>query len=402
MAVLGKISTTDIDLTSDAMAANPWPHLRALREQGPLIWHEKYNRWIVTSDRAVRKILSNFTRFTVEGTTMQELFGADAFISIDERKRHDELRNIWVDAFRKQGLDDLQADMGHIVANLVTPMAHRLQDGETVDAVPAICRPLPTMVIALMMGVPESAIPDVVRWSDAMASGGTTYLSNDEIEKQRQIHQDAKDSLASFLADLLHEKRANPGEDLVSLLAISEPAQRLPDEQLIQNLRQLLFAGNETTAKWLGHLFVTYAENCAVRTELITNRNLIPAANDEVMRWQAVVGSVVRNVRGGAIDVVGTTLADGDQITCLLGSANRDPARYPEPDMLDIHREALPNIGFGVGFHNCLGSVLAKVEVETAMNAVFNAMPDFHLTETPRYSSLQLRGPLQVLLAKGG
>lgn len=393
--------TTRTDIASAQLAADPWPALRDLREQGPVVWHETFGRWIVTSDRAVRKVLSDFNRFTVEGTVVEDLFGADAFISMDDRRRHDQLRNVWVEAFRKQGLDRLRPVLEDIVAELADPVAERLRAGEAVDVGQAICRPLPTMVIALMMGVPEGAIPDVVRWSDAMASGSGTYLSEANAAAVRQAREDAKTGLADFLGELLISARSASSDNLVGKLAASEPGRALPDACLVQNLRQLLFAGNETTAKWLANLFVAYAEHPGVRRELIEDRALIPAANDEVMRWQTVVGTVVRKVRGGAIELAGNELADGDGITCLLGGANRDPTRYDDPDRFDIHRPAQPNLGFGVGFHNCLGSVLAKVEAEIAVNAALDRFPDFHAAAPYVYSSLSLRGPLPVIIAAG-
>jgi cytochrome P450 len=124
----------------------------------------------------------------------------------------------------------------------------------------------------------------------------------------------------------------------------------------------------------------------------------VPDANDEVMRWQGVVGSVVRRVRGGA-EIAGVPLADGDQVTCLLGAANRDPRRYEDPDRFDIRRPPQPHLGFGVGLHNCLGINLAKVEAEIAVNAMLDSVPLFQIAAPYRYSSLPVRGPDPVTIA---
>lgn len=392
--------TTMLDIASDATAADPWPLLRETREQGAVIWHEGYQRWLVTTDRAVRKVLTNFNRFTVEGTSSADLFGADAFISIDDRRRHDDLRNIWAAHFRQQGLEGTMAALGSILDTLIDPIAQRLRDGESVDITRTLCRPLPTLVISLMMGVPQERVDDVVRWSDAMAGGAITYLSDEDAARVRAAREDAKQNLADYLVALLHERRASPGDDLVSALARSDAGMGLSDEQLVQNLRQLLFAGNETTAKWLAHIFVTYGERPDIQREVATDRALLPQANDEVMRWQTVVGTVVRRVRGGPIELAGVELADGDDVTCLLGAANRDPARYDDPDRFDIHRPAQPNLGFGVGFHNCLGSVLAKVEAQITMNGLFDRIEGFAVAAPYHYSSVPLRGPMPVIITR--
>ncbi|WP_162527211.1 cytochrome P450 [Sphingomonas solaris] len=393
------IPTTRLDIMSEAVAADPWPTLRALREQGPVVWHETYGRWLVTTDRAVRKVATNFARFTVEGTVVEEMFGADAFISMDDRRRHDDLRNVWAEAFRKQGLDRLRPAVERIVAGLMAPVAARLNDGEAVDLSQTLCRPIPTLVIALLMGVPDEALPDIVRWSDAMAAGGTTYLSETEAARARIAREAAKQGLADYLLALIAARRVRPGDDLVSVLVHAPAGAALPDDQLVQNLRQLLFAGNETTAKWLAHIFVTYGERGDTRRALVADRTLIPPANDEVMRWQGVVGTIVRRVRGGPIELAGVELADGAALTCLLAAANRDPDRYDDPDRFDLHRPARPNLGFGVGFHNCLGSVLAKMEAEIGVNALLDAEPDYAVAAPYAYSSVPMRGPMPVVVA---
>ncbi len=390
---------TRLDLASDAMAENPWPQLHQLREQGPVVWHETLNRWLITTDHDTRKMLIDFGRFTVEGTSVEDLFGSDAFISMDDRKRHDQLRNVWADAFRARGLAALQPQVQAIVARLMALVVERLRDGETADLSAGVCRPLPTMVIALLMGIPEEAIPDIVRWSDAMAAP-VTYLAEAQAIAVRSTREAAKSGLAAYLQSLITARRKQAGDDLVSTLVHSEPGRQLSDPQMVQNLRQLLFAGNETTAKFLAQIFVVYGERPEIRRVLAADRSLITAANDEVMRWQPTVGTVVRRVRGGPIEVGGVVLAEGDDITCLIGSANRDPTRYADPDTYDLHRPPQPNLGFGVGFHNCLGSMLAKMEAELAIGALLDAVPEFTVAAPYRYSSLSLRGPLPVMVAR--
>lgn len=391
--------TTRLDIMAPETAADPWPLLRELREQGPVVWHEVYKRWLVTTDHEVRTVVSDFRRFTLEGTSSAALFGDDAFISIDDRKRHDALRLVWAEAFRMRGLEAIRADIAAIATGLLNPVGQRLRDGEAVELVSALCRPLPTLVIAKMMGVPPEMLGDVVRWSDEMAGGGPAYLADEAARAAVARREAAKADLAGYLGELLNARRARPAEDLVSTLAVSEPARGLPDDQLVQNLRQLLFAGNETTAKWLAQLFVTYAEDPEVRREIAADRSLIRPANDEVMRWQGVVGTLVRRVRGGPVELAGIELGDGDEVTCVLAAANRDPQRFADPDRFDIHRPPQPNLGFGVGLHFCLGINLAKLEAELAVGGLLDRVPGFRVAGPYTYSSLPLRGPQPVSLA---
>lgn len=393
------VPITNIDLMSPELAADPWPALQALREQGPVIWHETHKRWLLTGDRVIRKVLLDFDRFTVEGTVVEDLFGADAFISMDDRNRHNQLREIWADAFRPAALKAFRPTVAKIVDDLLDPVAEKLNDGEAVDLTDGVCRSLPTLVIALMMGVPQEMLADVVRWSDAMAGGGANYLSDAARSAAIRTREEAKTGLADHLCQLIHRRRENPGDDLISIMVKSNAAKTLADAQLVQNLRQLLFAGNETSGRWLGHLFLTYAQNADVQRELAKDRKMIVAANEEVMRWQGVIGTLPRRLRGGPIDIGGIQLADGDHVTCLIGTANRDPASFENPDAFDINRKPQPNLGFGVGLHNCLGAVLARMEAELAVNALLDRVPRFIVTAPHRYTSLPVRGPLPVTIA---
>lgn len=394
---------TQLDIMSPETAADPWPLLRDMRERGPVVWHEHYKRWLVTADHEVRAVLGDFKTFVVEGTSSAALFGDEAFIVIDDRKRHDALRLVWADAFRKPSLERLRPRIGEIVSRLLDPAVARLRQGEAVDVTTAICRPLPTIVILLMMGVPDEMMADVVRWSDAMADGGPAYLLGEAAARAAIARrEDAKSALAEYLGDLLVERRARPKDDLVSALAHAEPARGLPDAHLVQNLRQLLFAGNETTAKWLAHIFVAYGHDPDLQSEVAADRSLVSRVNDEVMRWQGVVGTLIRRVRGGPVTLGGVELGDGDDITCLLTAANRDPRRFKDPETFDIHRPVEPNLGFGVGLHNCLGINLAKLEAETLFNGLFDRISGFRLAEPPQYSSLPLRGPQPVVVTLDG
>ncbi len=392
------VPVTATGIMGEAYAADPWPALHALRAQGPVVWHETYRRWLVTTHEHVHATLNDYERFTVEGTSMVALFGKEAFISMDERGPHDELRNVWAAAFRKTVLEGLRAPAGRIVERLVASVAARLHAGEAVEIIPALCRPLPTLVIAHMMGVPEEMLAQVIGWTDAMSAGGPAYQTGAAAAVAQQAREAAKTALADYLTSLLRARRVQPGDDLISTLAVSAAARSRGDDALVPNIRQLLFAGNETTAKWLANIFVSYAEHPDVWRELGTNRALVRPANEEVLRWQGVTGSLVRKVRGQGAQIADVALEDGAEVTLLLAAANRDPARYENPDAFDIHRPAKANLGFGFGLHHCLGLNLARLEAEMAVQAALDQFPPFSIAAPYGYSTLPVRGPLPVVI----
>jgi len=390
---------TSLDIIGADVADDPFPVLAELRAFGPVVWHEAYGSWLVTTDREIRKVLTDQARFTVEGTVLEDLFGANAFISTDDRHRHDSLRNIWADAFRRPALERLRPRIGAMLDRLLDPIAKRLGSGESIDIDAALCRPLPAMVIGALMGVEDDMLGQVMGWADAMVEGGSVYLDKEEAERRMAVREEAKASLAAYLIGQMEYRRTHPGDDLVSMLVSAEAARGIPDEHLVENLRQLLFAGNETTAKWLANIFVTFGEFPEVRRELVADPSLIPQANDEVMRWRNIIGTIMRKVRGGPVELAGITLADGDAVSLVLTSGNRDPARYEDPDRFDIHRMPQPNLGFGLGLHNCLGLALAKVEAEVAVRGFLARIPDYAIAASYHYSPVPARGPSPVRIA---
>lgn len=233
-----------------------------------------------------------------------------------------------------------------------------------------------------------------------MAGGSTSFLDEAARQAAVEAREAAKGALADLLRQLMQDRRRTPADDLISQMVRAPAAAALDDARIVQNVRQLLFAGNETTAKWLDHIFLTYAQFPAVRREIAADRTLVPVANEEVMRWQGVVGTLPRRVRGGPVEVAGVWLEEGDDVTCILAAANRDPARYESPDSFDIHRRRQPNLGFGAGLHNCLGASLARMEAELAVNALLEALPGYAVSGEFSYSSLPLRGPAPVCIIR--
>jgi cytochrome P450 len=403
MAVMSELRefpapVTSLDIIGIDIADDPFPVLAELRALGRVVWHETYGSWLVTTDREIRKVLTDQHRFTVEGTVLEELFGANAFISTDDRRRHDSLRNIWAEAFRHASLERLRPRIEAMLEALLAPVAERLEAGESVDIDAALCRPLPAMVIGAMMGVEDGMLGQVMGWADAMVEGGSVYLDREEAAKRMALREQAKASLSAYLLERMEHRRGHPGDDLVSMLVCAEAARGIPDEHLVENLRQLLFAGNETTAKWLANIFVTYGEFPEVRRELAADPSQIRRANDEVMRWRNPIGTIMRVVRGGPVELAGITLAEGDAVSLLLTSGNRDPARYEHPDRFDIHRPYQPNLGFGLGLHNCLGLALAKLEAEVAVRGVLARIPGYAIAAPCRYSPVPARGPSPVCI----
>lgn len=393
--------TVDINLYGQEMAEDPWPALRRIRELGPLVWNER-GQWITAHDRVCRQIMSRHEEATMKGV-MTSTFGEGAFITMDEKHAHNALRNVWVSAFSARGVADLIAFTRQIIERRLDEALAMLEADGTVDMQPVFCRPIPAYVIAQMMGVGEDAIPTIVEWSDHMATGTSSGHPIDYANDFYWLRAEkARAALADFLLEQVKYRRANPGDDLISRIVHSDLAATMPESQMVVNLRQLLFAGNETTSNWLGHLVHILGSRPDVRAELDADRSLIPQALEEMVRWLGIVHAVPRTVGEGGMDVAGTHIPEGAHIMALVGAAGRDPERYDDPDTFDIHREAKPHLGFGFGMHICLGATLARMETEQAAHALLDRMPPYRMAEPVTYDSYMLRGPGRLVIERAG
>ncbi|MCW5653218.1 cytochrome P450 [Hydrogenophaga sp.] len=390
----------DVDLYTQAIFRDPYPELERIRAAGPVVWNGLAQGWMLTSDALIRRTLTNFDRFTLSGAPPQRLFGAEAFIVIDDKPQHDRLRNVWAPAFQRQAVARLQPAIEKIVDDMLAPVEERLRAGETVDVFKHFCRDIPAYVIAAMLGLPDSARPDIVRWSDLMGAAVISPPSADGSMTPAWIAgEQAKQELGDFLVDQMNHRRRHRSEDLISQMVHSEPAQEMSDDAIMKNCRQLLFAGNETTAKWMGHIVAVLHDHPDARRAVAADPALLPDANEEVMRFEPVVHRSHRRVRGGPVTIEGVDIPDGDLIILLMGAGNRDPQRYERPQEFDIRRTPMGNLGFGFGMHSCLGISLARLEATIAIRRLLARLPDYRVAGEIGYEGLGLRGPSPLPVA---
>ncbi|MGE4238823.1 cytochrome P450 [Ramlibacter sp.] len=389
----------DFDLYSRETAQNPWPAIKAMQEAGPVLRNVRTGAYMVTTDKLARNVLTDTTRFTIEGTAVTIRFGKEAFFGIDDKALHDKLRSIWMGAFTRPAMEAMRPMITQLADEMIDPVEEKLRAGETVDLEAELCRSLPAYVIAHMMGVPRSYRDDVVRWSDALGAASVLPANAD-----KQTHPawlaayKARDEIGAYLAEAIAHRRKNPGgTDLISQIVHS--SHNLPDEFIVSNSRQMLYAGNETTAKWLGHIVVALDERKDVRREVLADPKLMPQALEEVMRWRPVVMASVRLVKPGGTEIEGVRIPEGTTIMPVVGCANRDPARYENPEELDIHRKFQTNLGFGFGMHSCLGVTLARLEAQIVIERLLARIPDYEVAGDVIYNAFALRGPKVLPIA---
>ncbi|OBG81270.1 hypothetical protein A5699_09165 [Mycobacterium sp. E802] len=401
------------DTTDPAFVADPWARYREIRELGGVVFNERINRWMVSEFDLVKQILSAPSRFGSERGQVEHaaVFGGPTMEFYDG-PHHDRIRSIWSGDFRPRTLARLRPVITEIVRARLAPVAARLRDGETVEIVTELTRGIPTEVIAHMLGVEPEMVDQFTAWSDAMGASAEGYsMPGAHGAELIAAGKHATAQLNSYIREQL-PVRGCPAEgswDLIGTMVAHEYAcEHMTEQEIVASNTQLVFAGNETTAKLLAQIVATLAIHPDQRRILQSDRSVALDAVEEVHRLETVSHSIFRDVVGddvtlnigGSAAVGDVAVADGERITLLLGAANRDPRRWERPDDFDITRRKLSHLGFAFGLHSCLGMNLARLEAQIFLEELIDTVGDWQLASPLDYgTNYTVRGPSRVLVA---
>jgi cytochrome P450 len=294
-----------------------------------------------------------------------DVLGKHVMLGMDEPE-HGRHRALVSKAFSQKALARLETELVARVGNeLIDSFAGR----GSADLVKEFNFPYPTQIIAGLLGLPEEDFPQFQRWSISLLS----FIMNPERGKAASL------ALEEYFAPILAARRSEPRDDLISSLAAAEiDGERLTDDEIYSFLRLLLPAGIETTYRSLGNLLFALLSNPGQLDEVRNDRSLIPQAIEEAVRWEAPLLTITR-VATRDTELGGVPIPEGSSVMPMLGAANRQDDRYPDPNGFDVHREARVPISWGHGAHVCLGMHLARLEMRTALNLLFDRLPNLRL-----------------------
>ena len=383
----------------------PWDRYEEIRRLGGVVYNERVNRCMVADFEPVRRILTTPGTFGSERGQVEQaaVFGGPTMEFYDG-PHHDDMRAIWSDDFRPRKLGELRSVITDIVRRKLDPVVGRLRAGESVEAVSELTRGIPTAVIAHMLGIEPELEDQFSAWSDAMGASAEGYTNpGDRGRELIAAGKRATAALNDYIRDQLTLRR-NPshhGTDLITTMVRAEYARsHMTEQEIVASNTQLVFAGNETTAKLLAQMLVTLAAHPDQRQAVRTDPSLIPAAVEETHRHEAITHSVFRDTIGDGATIGDVTIPADQRITLLLGAANRDPARWDYADQFDVFRKALPHLGFAFGMHSCLGMNLAKLEAQIFLTELLAALPDWQVAQPVDYGkNYAVRGPSAVVLS---
>ena len=382
----------DLDPRDPTFFNNPYPAYHAIRHRAPVFFWKQFGMWCFASHADVTALFRDkrFGRQILHKATREELGWPEmpshvkAFYDVEDHSLlsleppdHTRLRTLINRAFVSRQVERL--------APRIEQLAHDLIDGfqsqSRVELIEAFATPIPVIVIAELLGVPTDMTPQLLEWSHkmvAMYQFGRTREAEDLAVK-------ATNEFVSYLKAYIALRRKRPQDDLMShLIAAESEGQTLTEEELISTCILVLNAGHEATVHALGNGVKAILEEGIDAHSLFSDVASGERLVEELLRFDAPLHLFTRYVLED-LEWQGLRFKKGEEIGLMLGAANRDPARFVDPDRLDPTRDPNPQQSFGGGIHFCVGAPLARLEMRVALKVLFERLPWLRLARTPVY-----------------
>jgi cytochrome P450 len=386
--------------------ANPYPLFRRLREEDPVHEDADGRGWMVSRYDDIERVLAD-RRFSARRmmTTGEKQDTPSAVQAALARQMlfldppdHTRLRGLFSKTFTPQRMEALKPQIGA----MVTDFLDRAEDaGGAIDFIRDFAIPLPVTVIAQMLGVPTADRDRLRAWSVAFGKliNGRILSAQESAEAQFGVLEFVK-----YFRDLISERRQHPEDDMLSgLIEVEERGDRLSTEELIVNLILVLAAGHGTTTHLLGNGLVALSRHPEQWRHLAASPSVAPTAVNELLRFDGPVQATGRQALED-IPLGNKTIKQGQHVTVLLGSANRDDAHFKEPDVLNLQRSDARPLSFGHGIHTCLGAALARMETQMAFGELARRFPKLQIgaAALEHNPSISFRGLLALPIALHG
>lgn len=358
--------------TDPGFVADPYPTYERLRAEAPVLLHEPSGLRFVSRHADVDAALRD-RRFGRVFVPREPLESMRPFNLLNEHPlfdteppEHTRLRGLVSKVFTPRRVEALRP--------IVRSMAEERVRAGVRDLVADLAEPIPVAVIAELLGVPDPDRHPLRPWSRAIVA---MY----ELEPADEVAREAVRASVEFrdyLLALAEGRRRAPGEDLLSgLVQVG-----LSDDELVATCVLLLNAGHEATVNALGNGVLALLERRPEWDRMVEDPSLVPNAVEELLRFDTPLQLFQRTALVDA-EVGGVEVRRGERVALLLGSANRDPEAFPDPDRLDVARSPNAHLGFGAGIHFCLGAPLARVELHEQLRALVSLAPDLELAGEP-------------------
>ncbi|MFD3657566.1 cytochrome P450 [Streptomyces sp. NPDC058620] len=392
-------SLVDLAALGEDFTRDPYPVYAELRALGPvhrILMPEGTPAWLVVGYEAGRELLAD-QRLSKEWRRASPALGvskvsAGTSMLSSDAPVHTRLRKLVTREFTPRRMDQLAPRIQVLTDELLDTML--AGPGRGTDLVEALAFPLPMSVICELLGVPFLDRQAFRQWSNIAVSS---------LDAQERVS--ATTSMTAFLAGLIEQKRSEPGDDLMSALIHTADddgdGDRLSGDELMGMAWLLLVAGHETTVNLISNGVLALLNHPGQLAALRADFGLIDNAVEETLRYEGPVETPTYRFTTEPLDVGGTVIPGGGELVLVaMADANRDPARYADPDRFDITRDARGHVAFGHGIHYCLGAPLARIEARIAIRSLLERCPDLRLDADPSKlrwrTGMLIRGPLSL------
>jgi cytochrome P450 len=361
---------------SRTVADNPFPVYRQLRDEAPVYRNEELGFYALSRfDDVMNAHLDPVALSSAHGVTIEGLEAGQPFLILKDPPDHTAHRKIVSRVFTPRRIGGLEP----FIRTRAGELLDRLRDQAAFDVAADFAIRLPLDVISELIGIPPSLRDEVHVLCDRITTrqeGSTDY--EDALAANIELH--------TLLTGLVTDRRARPGEDVISLLIASPiplddgTERSMDDDELATRFLELAFAGHETVAKLIPNGVIALAWYPDQRRELVADPSLMAGAVEEMLRWDPPSHYQGRWTTRD-LELHGATIPAGNRVILLTGSAGHDERRYPEPELFDLHREIDRHLSFGFGAHLCLGAALARLETRVAFEELLARFPEYAIDE---------------------
>lgn len=381
----------NFDPSAPDFLQNPYPTYDHLRTD-PIFYHEASGFWYCCAYEDVTALLRDRRLGRqIEHIVPREALGLPAkrpdyapFHKLSEHSMfdkeppdHTRLRGLVHKAFTPRRVEGLRASIEQIAHRLIDAVIER----DEMDVLADFATPLPVTVIAELLGVPEADRHKLRPWSQAIVA----MYELDHTEAQARAAVQAAEEFSDHLRALAKTRLHDPQDDLITALAtVEEQGEVLTEDELVSTCVLLLNAGHEATVNVIGNGLLALLRHPDSLARLQADSSLIPAAVEEMIRYDTPLQLFRRWVLED-LTYKGRTFRQGTEVALMFGAANRDPARFPAPHTFDIARTDNAHVGFGLGVHYCLGAPLARLELGIAFAALLRRLPALRLAAEPEF-----------------
>jgi cytochrome P450 len=369
------IPTSDLDLYSDEVLAEPYEHYRRLREAGPAVWLERHNVWVVARYDSVRTVLRNWATFSsasgvAVNDTLNTAMRGNTLNS--DPPLHDLLRNVVASRMTSQALRPTKEMIDQRAEELV----ERLVAQHSFDAVEDLAQALPLSIVPDFIGLPQEGREHLLDWAEATfnAMGPMNERCEDAVKKLPELF--------GYARQLAATGNLQPGSFGAGVLEAQRDG-RITEAQCPQLFTAYLVPSVDTTISAVGSAIWLFGRYPDQWDQVRTNPSLIPNAFEEVLRLESPLQSFSRLATSDFV-VEGISIPAGARVVVLFASANRDERKWEHADTFDVTRNTSGHLGFGYGVHLCAGASLARLEGQAILGALAQRVEWFELGKSTR------------------